>query len=149
MPISFEHMTSQVRFVLNDQRDTESQEYYPLKNAQLAITGVSNDLFLDVKNGNIIQGMTDDRVVLNETNHPFCIAPSNPGDSTKLNLNLNLLSDYGSGNSKQTFNRTFYYTFLPNHSYLLTINIRTSSISVKSTINEWVSVSSDELIIKE
>ncbi|OFX77635.1 MAG: hypothetical protein A2X19_00045 [Bacteroidetes bacterium GWE2_39_28] len=149
MPLSFKHLTSQVKFIINDLRDITSKEHFPINNINLKISGFCKYFYMAVVDGEISPGDTDNNVVISQADRFVCITPSYPSDSTKLEVSLIINGISESDNSEQKFNKTFYYTFLENHSYLLTINIRTNSININGQINEWVSKPVDELIIKE
>ena len=149
MPLSFKHLTSQVKFIINDLRDITSKEHFPINNINLKISGFCKYFYMAAVDGEIIPGDVDNNVVISQTDRFVYITPSYPSDSTRLEVSLIINGISEADNSEQKFNKTFYYNFLENHSYLFTINIRTNSININGQINEWVSKPVDELIIKE
>lgn len=146
--ITFKHLTAQVTFFIIDERDQESVEHFPLKKADLNISGFPEYYYLDLENMKITTDGTNNSAIIDKIGVPVCISPSPAGDSTKLTLNIKI-NRANDTQEFQMFNKEIYYKFLPQHSYVLKINLKNNSLSVNGSVVDWRPIEGDELIIKQ
>lgn len=147
MPLVFNHLTSQVKFIIEDNRDEASKGRYPIENLNIKVNGFSRYLYLDVDNGVIIPGEIDSTVIIDQTEIPYCIASTYQSEFSELKIDISIANDNNFVDDVQLFTKNIFYNFLPNHSYILKILINTYSINFSSSINDWDYRDADDLII--
>lgn len=132
--LDYEHLTSKVKFVFEDNRDPVLKNLYDFNGKSFKINGFSRKYSLNVFTGKLTRGQIDPQVTITEENSPVCFAPGTNG--TELNLEL-IIPAAATNLPPVTINEKFMYNFRPGHSYEITINIKTAEMSFNSHIVSW------------
>lgn len=133
---NFHHLTSQVTFKINDLRDELIQNLYPLDSLKFRVNGFAESFYLNIINGTIVSSIDNKTTSIDELNTPVFISPSTQNSTTELEIEIEMIPN-NIDNVVINISKKLNYSFLPNHSYQLTINLSCTSMTVSVGLVDW------------
>lgn len=133
--LDYEHITSKVKFIFEDNRDPSQKKLHDFSRMNFRISGFCKKFYLNIYTGQITRGPVDPSVIISKENYPVCFAP-NTGEA-EYNLEIDIPATFPLSLLPVQIREKFNYNFRPGHSYVITINVMTSQMSVNSHIVSW------------
>ena len=133
--LDYEHITSKVKFLFEDNRDPSQKELHDFSRMNFRIGGFCKKFYLNIYTGQITRGPVDPSVIISKENYPVCFAPGTGNE--EYNLEIDIPATFPLNLLPVQISEKFNYNFRPGHSYVITINVMTAQMSVKSHIISW------------
>lgn len=140
----FSHKMSQIKFTLSDNREQSAKDAYPFSNASFEATGFYKDFTLNLETGEIVLGEIDNSVKISQQDTPFCFAPASEDMILPIKISIP-----GVISGEQTFSGEISCRFIAGYSYSYNIKIFTTSLDIKGSVTDWVTVPSDDVILTQ